>query len=232
LPLVESGQGRRLSLSPALAARIQKVLVVEDDGALRGAVARLTRGWGAETHEASSIRGAVSLLARHQLDLVITDVRLPDGSADTIVAAAAKLHPRPVIVGMSGLASAEESFELARLGADVYIAKPFSLQQLKETVEAVLDGAPDLAPFISRAVGRESLPDVTRSVRKVMVEEAIARAEGSRSGAARLLNVTRQAVQQALQSFDDGRPSDRAARGGKRNGGNGGSGPRTGPDVH
>ena len=52
--------------------------------------------------------------------------------------------------------------------------------------------------------------EMQRSVRRVMVKEALAQADGNRSGAARLLEVSRQAVQQIVRDQD---PEDQAQLG-------------------
>jgi hypothetical protein len=66
-------------------------------------------------------------------------------------------------------------------------------------VEAALREVPSLEPLVTALVGRVPMRELQRAVRRVMVREALAQAEGSRSGAARLLEVSRQAVQQAVR---------------------------------
>ena len=73
-------------------------------------------------------------------DLIIADVCLPDGSAVSIFEAARDLVPAPIKIGISGQASAEQAFELARLGVHGYLAKPFTLE--------------DVARVLRRWVGR------------------------------------------------------------------------------
>jgi len=184
------------NLSPPI-----RVLIVEDHKPLRQALARAARGWGAEVIEAGSVREATLELAR-QPDLVIVDVALPDGNARPIVELAVRMRPAPAVIAMSGQASAEEAFELARIGARRYLAKPISLEDLNQSVEAALNDRPDLAPLVAAHVGNTPMRAVLDQVRDVMVGEALAKEGGSRSGAARLLHVTRQAVQQAVRELD------------------------------
>jgi DNA-binding NtrC family response regulator len=175
-----------------------RVLIVEDHKPLRQALARAARGWGAEVVEAGSIHEASAGLALHP-DLVIVDVALPDGNARPIVEQAVRMRPAPAVIAMSGQASAEEAFELARIGARRYLAKPISLEDLTRAVEAALGDHPDLAPLVAAHVGNTPMRQVLDQVRGVMVDEALAREHGSRSGAARILGVSRQAVQQAVR---------------------------------
>jgi DNA-binding NtrC family response regulator len=105
---------------------------------------------------------------------------------------------------ISGIASAEQAFRLAQLGVRAYLAKPFSLDDLTAAVERILQEAPEFAPLVRASVGRVPMRELQGRVRHLMIDQALARAEGSRSGAARLLDVSRQAVQQvARQRADD-----------------------------
>lgn len=130
-------------------------LIVEDDDELRRAIARITRGWKAETLEAASIAEGHVHLAREP-DLVVTDVRLPDGSGLEIAAAAAKQRPLPLIVAMSGVASAKEAFELAQHGVNVYLTKPFRPAEFSERVEASLEEPKTLSSSTTWEVPIES----------------------------------------------------------------------------
>jgi len=177
-----------------------RVLIVEDHKPLRQALARAARGWGAEVLEAGSVREAAARLAQHP-DLVIVDVALPDGNARPIVELAVRLRPAPAVIAMSGQASAEEAFELARIGARRYLPKPISLEDLNRAVEAALRDRPDLTPLVAAHVGNTPMRQVLDQVRGVMVDEALAKEHGSRSGAARMLGVSRQAVQQAVRDL-------------------------------
>jgi DNA-binding NtrC family response regulator len=178
-----------------------RVAVIEDDDSLRNAVARIIRSWGAEVVVASSAAEAHTLLAEPPPPkLILIDVRLPDGSALPVIELASGLSPAPVIVAMSGKASPDEAFQLAKRGVRKYLPKPFSIEELTAAVEAAKSEAPQLEPTISAWVGRVPMKELQHEVRRVMVKEALAQTEGSRSGAARLLHVTRQAVQQIVRS--------------------------------
>ncbi|MFP6606690.1 MAG: response regulator [Myxococcota bacterium] len=172
-----------------------RVLIVEDNVPLRTAIAALLRDSGAEVLEAGTERDAIALL-NPPPDLIICDVYLPDGSALKILETALHLSPEPVKIAVSGHASAEEAFQLAKLGVLAYLAKPFSLAELSGTIERVLDAPPDIDTMLRASVGQVPMRELQQRVRKVMVGQALALTRGSRSGAARLLDVSRQAIQQ------------------------------------
>jgi len=185
-----------------------RIAVIEDDDSLREAVARIAAGWGSDVSVAATAAEALEMLAKPPPpELILIDVRLPDDSAFAVLDRAAQLAPAPVIVAMSGKASPDETFELAQRGVRKYLAKPFSADELAATVEAARNDAPNLEPAISAWVGRVPLRELQQEVRRVMVREALAHSDGNRSGAARLLHVTRQAVQQMLRADPEAEPN-------------------------
>lgn len=181
----------------------ERVLIVEDHAPLRQAIARAARTWGAEVFEAGTMREGLDLLAR-QPDVVIVDVALPDGQAQPIVEDAVRLRPVPAVIAMSGQASPGEAFELAQSGARRYLQKPISLEDLTRSVEAALTDRPEVRHIVAAHVGSTPMRELQKIVRLAMVEQALALAHNSRSGAARLLNLTRQAVQQIVRELQSG----------------------------
>ena len=177
---------------------LKRILVVEDDGPLCAALARVARGWGAETYEAHTLNEGRALMA-HAPELVIADLWLEGECALGYVEELARFRPAPAILAISGRASPEESFKLGQLGVRAFLPKPLFLDRLVEKVEEALQHRPDPEIFVPPLVGKHSLKEVLDVVRRVMLEQALSMARGSRSGAARLIGVTRQAIQQVFQ---------------------------------
>jgi FixJ family two-component response regulator len=99
------------------------------------------------------VQSAKALLAP-PLDLVIADVRLPDGQGHQVLRAAMALSPIPVLVAISGKASASEAFSLARSGAVAFLEKPFGLAELERLLRSACDAhfrARDAAPLTQAA---------------------------------------------------------------------------------
>lgn len=179
--------------------RDKRVLVVEDEAALRAAIVRLAREEGClEVLEAGSLRAARELLPRLPA-AIITDVVLPDGDAIELVNEAARMRPAPIIVAMSGQASAEQAFALASVGTSGYLAKPFTLGDLRQVLIESFERAPSFDLQVAHQVGRVPMNVVQKRVRKLMVEQARAATEDNRTQAGKLLGVSRQAVQQIVR---------------------------------
>lgn len=190
-------------------ARLRHVLIVEDDAALRRTLARIVRQWGAQVSEAGSVAEATPLLAERP-NLLITDVALPDGDAFQLLELAMLSRPAPMSIAISGQTSTEDAFRLAQLGCLAFLEKPFAFDRFSERVERALTVGPKLAALLSASVGRTPMREVQNDVRRIMVDQALAISEGSRSGAARLLNISRQAVQQIVRerAHELGLPQD------------------------
>jgi DNA-binding NtrC family response regulator len=182
---------------------LKRVLVVEDDRPLCGALARIARTSGAEVCEAHTVAEGSALLAQQRPQLMIVDLWLEGESAMGLIEKAAKHRPAPAILAISGRASTEESFRMGQLGVAGYLAKPLFHEQVVEKATQALDHAPDVESWVARLVGKIGLKDLQSRVRDSMLGQAIAKAEGSRSGAARELKVTRQAIQQVFHRQHD-----------------------------
>lgn len=182
--------------------KLRRVLIVEDDDALRRSLARVVRHWGAEVIEAGTVAEGITKLELNP-EVLITDVALPDGEAFELLEAAGQRRPAPVAIAVSGAVTTEQSFRLGQLGCRAFLEKPFDLEELAGRVEKALTEAPDLQALVAASVGRTPMRELQGEVRRVMVEQALAKAEGSRSGAARLLSVSRQAVQQMVRERTD-----------------------------
>jgi len=181
---------------------LRKVLIVEDSARLRRALrsALLARSSEMQITDCATAQSARDALARETPDLLLLDVHLPDGSAFEVLDAARPLRPTPIAIAMSGKASADEAFRLARLGVSIYLPKPLDLTTLNTTLEQALAEPPDLEVHVRSAVGKIAVKDAERLVRSTMVDEALARSAGNLRGAARLLNVSRELLQHILRS--------------------------------
>jgi DNA-binding response OmpR family regulator len=185
---------------------IRRVLIVEDDPALRAAMARVVAQAGAEIFEAASLVEARERLLEAAPDLVLLDVRLPDGSGVELAEFAARQRPKPTVVAISGEATPTEAFDLGQVGVAHFLSKPFTLDQLRESVEDARRWVPQLEPLVAESVGKLQLLELVSTVRSTMVDEALAKSEGSRRGAAKQLGVSRQAVQQIVRKREEHDP--------------------------
>jgi DNA-binding NtrC family response regulator len=112
------------------------VLIVDDDANTREALAALAAQEGFTTAVAGSIAEARIQLVRQRPDVVMMDLRLPDGSGIELFD---DLEDRSSIetILITGHASVESAVEALRLGASDYLTKPVNLQRLKAVLSRV-----------------------------------------------------------------------------------------------
>jgi DNA-binding NtrC family response regulator len=179
-------------------SRRERALIVEDDVRLAPALKTMLTPLFAEVRVVDRAERCLELLVSWVPDLLVLDVCLPDGSAFDVLEHLKMCSPTPVVIAMSGMATATETFRLGQLGVRSYLTKPFGTQEL-EAALAAAEQAPDFRLQLRNMVGSRPVHSVEEEVRKQMLSEAIAQARGNRRQAARLLNVSRQLLQHMLR---------------------------------
>jgi DNA-binding response OmpR family regulator len=109
-----------------------RVLVVEDEPALRIDLVDYLLGRGFQVDQAATCRESLALLERSRPDLILLDLALPDGSGFTVAAAARQQYDLSVGIIML-TAFGDEAHRLAGLGvgADIYLVKNSSLREIE-----------------------------------------------------------------------------------------------------
>jgi two-component system phosphate regulon response regulator PhoB len=137
------------------------ILVAEDDGNCRRALQHYLTRSGYHVAEAGSVATSLEEAFAHPSDLVILDLDQGGGTSEVLT----RIRGRstvPVIV-CSGRATERDRVSLLNLGADDFIAKPFSFAELEARVRAVLRrGSP--APTTTLEHGNLVIDQGTRTV--------------------------------------------------------------------
>jgi len=126
----------------AKSARGLSVLVVDDEPGIRRLCREYLGALGCEVADAADVRSGETALERGGFDLVLLDVRLPDGSGLDLFRSARERWPELSIAIITGHASVEDAIDAVKLGAVDYITKPFDLDRLKEVAEAAASRLP------------------------------------------------------------------------------------------
>jgi len=131
-----------------------RILLVEDEVANRALVsatlarARDERIVGARLIETDTLQSARAALAADSVDLVLLDVRLPDGSGLDLMddIAVRPERERPLIVIMSASVLPHEQATFLAAGADRFLGKPCRPVDLIETIGGLLDQRREAPP--------------------------------------------------------------------------------------
>jgi CheY-like chemotaxis protein len=105
-------------------AGMTRILLVEDEPELRDTTAELLELLGHQVHPAGDAATALALLAAHPVDVMLTDISLPDMSGEVLAAKARAAHPELRIIYASGQ-HPSAPLERAQL-----LLKPYSIDKL------------------------------------------------------------------------------------------------------
>lgn len=121
-----------------------RVLVVDDEPALRRTLERALRALGCEVVTAGDAHLAYQILHETDVDLILLDLHLPQMSGDTFFVALTHRWPRLAdrVVLMTGDTFAEQEHWPAELRRCPLLLKPFTLDILRVTVLSALEGPP------------------------------------------------------------------------------------------
>lgn len=117
------------------------ILVVDDDRSVTGALAVILKKAGYETLTTNSLVQAKSLLSARSFDLVITDMRLNDGTGIDLITHIKEQTPDTEVILMTAFGSTDITIEAIKRGAYYYLEKPHPPDQLLTLVERALQFA-------------------------------------------------------------------------------------------
>src|SRR5256886_8734358 len=126
-------------VSVAPERRAARILVADDEQSMRELWASARRGEGYDVLLAENGRTAIDLLEREPVDLLISDIKMPDLSGVDVLRAAKKIDQDILGIMITAFASTETAVEAMRLGACDYLSKPFDVDLLKMKVREKIE---------------------------------------------------------------------------------------------
>ena len=124
---------------PAAAAATARILVVDDERSMRELLAIVLKREGYDVMLAENGKTALAALERGTVDLLISDIKMPDMTGIEVLRGAKSLDPTVEAIMMTAFASQETAIEALRLGACDYVIKPFDVDELKVKVREKLE---------------------------------------------------------------------------------------------
>ena len=114
---------------------MSRLLVVEDDGSVRNTVVTFLELEGYEVDAVSSTREALQRLQQNSYPIVLSDIYLDERTGLDVLQAAKNSNPDCAVILMTGRGTMETVMRATQGGAFDYIAKPFELDRLLETLK-------------------------------------------------------------------------------------------------
>ncbi len=131
----------------------QTILAVDDSEPTREVLRRNLEAAGYRVLTACDVAQATAILDENEVDLVVTDLKMPKVSGMDLVRHVRENHANTEVMMITGYASVASAVEAVKTGAEEYLAKPFTDEELLAAVER------SLAKLRLRRVGRGGAPD-------------------------------------------------------------------------
>jgi len=117
----------------------EAILVIDDEATQREALAGYLKKRGFAVLEADNGRAGMEILSAQRVDMVITDLRMPEADGMEVLAAARRTNPDIEVVLTTAYASVGGAVDAMREGACHYLEKPIDLDELDAVIERALE---------------------------------------------------------------------------------------------
>ena len=117
----------------------KNIVVVDDELLIRDLLYDFfsERDWGVAVYGSSE--NALEAVRTKKYDVVLVDLKLPEVDGISLVSKIRDLYPELPVVIMTAFPSVETAIEALRLKVDDYIIKPFNINKLFKTLDAIIE---------------------------------------------------------------------------------------------
>jgi DNA-binding response OmpR family regulator len=140
----------------------KRVLVVEDDRAIRQGIVDALAFAGYEVFEAADGNEGKRMAVRVGYDLLLLDLVLPGPGGLEILAELRTSRPETPVIILTARGAEPDRVKGLKLGADDYVVKPFSVKELLARIEAVLRRTPERPADVKRVPFPGGIADLER----------------------------------------------------------------------
>lgn len=116
-----------------------KILVVDDEESIREFFEIMLKREGYEVFTAANGREGLEVLKRQPVDLVISDIQMPEMSGMELLTKVKELDPEMLVLMITAFGSTETAVEAMKLGAYDYVQKPFKIDEVKIIIRQALE---------------------------------------------------------------------------------------------
>ena len=111
-----------------------KILIVDDEEALRESTSSILDLYGYETKTASCGTEAIEMVKKEQFDRLFSDMRMPDITGTDVIRAVKQIQPDLICIIMTAYALNELIVEALELGANFCLTKPFEIEKMLDII--------------------------------------------------------------------------------------------------
>ena len=171
-----------------------RLMLVDDDDALRSRLARAMAARGFAVSEAATGAAALASANRESVDFAVVDLRLPDMNGLDVVRSVKTVAPGARVVVLTGYGSIATALEAVRLGASDYLTKPVDADEVTRalTDEPSRESPPQPPPTLARVAWEH--------INRVLMD-----CNGNVTATAHALGIHRRSLQRKLAKFPTAR---------------------------
>ena len=114
------------------------ILIVDDEDATRALCRDIAVEMGLEVHTASTTNEALELLEQAPLDIVVTDLKVPQLGGLELLKRISAAQPNTSVMVLTQYGTIETAVTATRLGAKDYVTKPFHVEELRAKIERLI----------------------------------------------------------------------------------------------
>ena len=114
--------------------RKENILIVDDDINILELLQRHLKSWSYHTYKALSVKEAVQILRDTKIDLLITDLKMPQVDGSELIKFVSEHYPTLPKLVVTGYPSIQDSLVAIKSGVADYLTKPFTKEELKSAV--------------------------------------------------------------------------------------------------
>jgi len=117
---------------------VATVLIVDDEGTTRDLCRDVVAEAGLRTRTASNTEEALDILEQSPVDIVLTDLRVPQLGGLELLKRIREFHPQTSVMVLTQYGTIESAVEATRMGAVDYVTKPFHIPELRSKLDRVV----------------------------------------------------------------------------------------------
>jgi DNA-binding NtrC family response regulator len=121
-----------------LAENANRILVVDDEENARIALSKILEQEGYQVSSVANGLEALEFLQHEKVEVIITDLRMPEMGGLTFLRELSKHYPRSQVIMITAYGGVESYLEAIHLGAYEYIHKPVKLEELRMVMQKML----------------------------------------------------------------------------------------------
>ncbi|TYC09670.1 sigma-54-dependent Fis family transcriptional regulator [Bizionia gelidisalsuginis] len=134
----------------------ENILIVDDDINILELLQRHLHTWGYHVYKAISVREAVNILKDNTINLLITDLKMPEIDGFELIKFVSEHYPKLPKLIVTGYPSVQDSLSAIKSGVAEYLTKPFTKNELKLAVDKSLASNPTFQKISQKEAPKEN----------------------------------------------------------------------------